>query len=123
MKKRLRSFVYAFHGIKELTAHTPNARIHLSIAFLVIVLGFVFRVSASEWIAIAICIGMVLGMEAINSALENISDFVCKETNIHIKKIKDLAAGGVLLVAMASFVVGCIIFIPKILSCLGCPLN
>lgn len=121
MKKRLRSFVYAFSGIKELIAHTPNARIHLVIAFMTIVLGFAFRISNSEWIAVCICIGMVLGMEALNSALENLSDFVCKETDHRIKKVKDLAAGGVLLVAIASFAVGCIIFLPKIRACLnGC---
>lgn len=115
-KKRILSFNYAFEGIKTLFSETPNALIHLVAAIMAITMGFLFSVSTDEWLAIIIVIGMVFAMEAINTAVETLSDFACKE-EIHprIKKVKDLAAGGVLFAAIAAFGVGVIIFLPKII--------
>lgn len=118
LKKRIASFRYAFQGIATLFSDEPNAVIHLAITVLVIVLGFIFDISAGEWIAIVICIGLVLAMEAINSAIENLSDFCSKEIHPFIKKAKDLSAAAVVFCAAASLVVGIIIFLPKLLNLL-----
>ena len=116
IKRRLKSFRYAFSGLRVLVREEHNARIHLFATVCVIVMGVLFRISCTEWVAVALAIGLVFGMEAINSAVENICDFVCPERDARIKKIKDLAAAAVLLSAIAALAVGLFIFIPKIMS-------
>lgn len=114
--KRLKSFSYAFNGMKILIKEEHNARIHLFATIIVLLAGLVFRISTNEWIAIILSIGFVISLEIINSAIENIADFISPEKNEKIKKIKDLSAAGVLISAITSFVIGLIIFVPKILK-------
>jgi undecaprenol kinase/diacylglycerol kinase (ATP) len=116
IKKRLKSFHYAFNGLKILIKEEHNARIHLTVTIIVIVACFLLSLSSWEWIAVIFCIGLVIASEIINSAIENLSDFVCKEKNYNIKKIKDLSAAAVLISAIAAFVIGLIIFLPKIIT-------
>ncbi|MBR4512019.1 MAG: diacylglycerol kinase family protein [Bacteroidales bacterium] len=116
IKRRLKSFRYAFSGLRVLVREEHNARIHLFATVCVIVMGVLLRISCTEWVAVALAIGLVFGMEAVNSAVENICDFVCPERDARIKKIKDLAAAAVLLSAIAALAVGLFIFIPKIMS-------
>ncbi len=116
-KERIRSFSYAFQGVRTLFSETPNARIHVVIIALVIVLGFWLHISRMEWIAVCILFGVVPATEAINSAIEKLADFACGG-RIHpsIKKAKDLAAAAVLLTAIASVVAGVLIFLPKLIE-------
>ena len=113
-RKRLKSFVYAFNGMRILLLEEHNARIHLFAAIFVVAAGLFFRIEPSEWMAIFISMGGVFGMEAINSAIENLADFVTEEKQEKIRKAKDLAAAGVLFFAIAAALVGAMIFIPKI---------
>ena len=119
-KKRLKSFKYAFNGLKILIREEHNARIHIFIAVCVLVAGLFFEISADEWIAVTLCIGMVIALEMINSTIENLADFVSPEKHDRIKKVKDLAAGAVLLGAVVAVVVGLIVFLPKIIIVLVC---
>lgn len=112
--KRIASFRYAFNGLKILITEEHNARIHLLAACCVVIAGIVFKISTAEWIVVIFCIGWVIALEIINSAIETLADFISKEKNDTIKKIKDLSAGAVLVAAIASAVVGLIIFLPKI---------
>ena len=73
-----------------------------------------FGLSSMEWIVICLCIGLVLSAEAVNSAIEALADRVSPAYDEAIKRTKDLAAGAVLLLAIASAVVGLIIFLPKL---------
>ncbi|MDR2146128.1 MAG: diacylglycerol kinase family protein [Tannerella sp.] len=116
LRRRFKSFKYAFNGMKILFREEPNAKIHVFISVGVLVAGFVFRISAGEWMAVLLCIGWVIALEALNSAIENISDFVSPEKHEMIKKIKDLAAGAVLLGVIVSVIVGLIVFLPKIIA-------
>jgi len=116
LKKRLLSFKYAINGLKILFREESNAKIHLFITICVLVAGFAFRISGGEWIAVILCIGLVIALESINSAVENVADFVSPEKHETIEKIKDLAAGAVLIGAVASAVVGVIVFLPKIIE-------
>ena len=70
--------------------------------------------SQTEWMAVVIVIGAVLSAEAINSSIESLADLVSPEYNEAIKKTKDLAAGAVLIMAIAAAIVGSIIFFPKL---------
>jgi len=112
-RERLAGFRCAFNGLKILINEEHNALIHLFVACCVVIAGFVFQISKNEWIAIIFCIGLVIALELINSAIENTADFVSKERSETIKKIKDLSAGAVLVAAIASAVIGLIVFLPK----------
>jgi diacylglycerol kinase len=112
--KRLQSFRYAFHGLRILVREEHNARIHLVATLCVIAAGFCFRVSALEWIALLFAMGFVFVAETLNTALENLSDFVSPEKHESIRKIKDLSAAAVLISAFTALITGIIIFAPKI---------
>ncbi len=116
MKKRLLSFKYAFQGIATLVRTQPNFIIHIFATFVVIGGGFYFGLSATEWCLLVFAIGMVLSAEAFNSGLEFLTDLVSPEYNELAGKTKDVAAGGVLLAAMAAAIIGFIIFLPKIIE-------
>ena len=81
-------------------------------------MGFVFKISAGEWIAVIFCIGFVFALELINTSIENMADFVSQDYHNSIKKTKDLAAGAVLISAIAAVITGLIIFVPKIIELL-----
>ena len=115
-RKRLRSFGYAFNGIRLLITREHNAWIHCFVAVCVVVAGILLGLSEMEWIAVVIVIGAVLAAEAVNSALEAIADFVSPEYSEAIKRTKDLAAGAVLIIAIAAAIVGGIIFFPKLIA-------
>ena len=116
LKERIASFRYAFNGLKILIKEEHNARIHLFAAVCVLIAGIVFKISTREWLVLIFCIGWVIALELINSAIENTADFISKEKSETIKKIKDLSAGAVLVAAIASAVIGLIIFLPKIMD-------
>lgn len=117
LRRRILSFKYAFRGVRTLFSETPNALIHLILAVLAVIMGFLFNISQTEWMAIIIVIGLVFAMEAINTAVETLSDYACnKKRHPAIKKVKDLAAAGVLLAAISALIVGIIVFLPKIIA-------
>lgn len=95
-----------------------NFRIDFVFAIFTVILGFICQISAIEWIVVIVCFGLVLGGETLNTALEAIVDMVSPEYHKLAGMAKDCAAGAALLFAAASFVVGCIIFIPKLLTLL-----
>jgi diacylglycerol kinase (ATP) len=114
IKKRARSFVYAFRGIVTLVRTQHNAWIHLIATFGVIVCGFIFNISNIEWSVIIFAIIIVWLAEAMNTAVEFLADAITREHNPLIEKAKDVAAGGVLITAIGAAVVGIIVFLPYI---------
>ena len=114
--KRLKSFTYAFNGLRILFREEHNSWIHLFATVCVIGAGFVFRISPLEWVAVAFAIGMVFAGEIFNSAVEDLSDVVCPERDDRIEKVKDLSAAAVLVNAIVALTIGLIIFIPKIIA-------
>ena len=114
-RARLKSFVFAFEGLRWFFKYKHNARIHGIAAILVLLLALVFRVSASDLIALLLSIALVLAAELINSAIEKIMDLLYPAQHPKVKIIKDLAAAAVLVTAIVAAAVGLIIFIPKIL--------
>ncbi|AEA44362.1 diacylglycerol kinase family protein [Fluviicola taffensis] len=111
---RIKSFKYAFAGLKILFIEEHNARIHLVSALIAIILGVVLKISLNEWIVLVIVMGLVFICELINTSLEAMADFASPEKHPQIKKVKDLAAASVLIGALVALVVGIIIFCPKI---------
>ena len=113
---RIKSFRYAFNGLRVLFWEEHNARVHLVITVIVLVLGAVFSISPLEWITVVFAIGFVFVTEILNTAIEDIADFISPQRDERIKRIKDLGAAAVVIAAATAVVVGVIIFLPKILQ-------
>ena len=116
MPKLIDSFAHAFNGIAKAFATQRNMQIHGVILVIALIGGFYFNINSAEWIAIIICSGMVLSAEIINTAIEEIVNFISPGMNPKAGLIKDLAAGAVLITAIAAIIVGLIIFVPKMIS-------
>ncbi|MDG2451086.1 MAG: diacylglycerol kinase family protein [Saprospiraceae bacterium] len=114
LQSRIRSLGYAFEGILSLFKSEPNAKIHLGAAILVVLLGIYFKVNSYEWCILILCISMVFSAEMINTSIESFCDFYSTEKNQQIKKVKDIAAGAVLITALSAIVAGTMIFWPYI---------
>jgi diacylglycerol kinase len=116
IKKRLKSFVYAFNGLVLLFKNEHNARIHLFVTVCVIAAGFLFKINILEWIAVIFAIGLVFVAEIINSSIEKLADFVSPDKHENIRIVKDLAAAAVFFAAIIAFIIGLIIFVPYIIK-------
>jgi len=110
LSKRLKSFGYALQGIRTLIVTQPHAQLHLLATIIVVTAGILVGLRRWEWVAIMLCIGMVWMAEALNTALEFLADEVSLEQRELIGKAKDIAAGGVLIVAMISVVIAALVF-------------
>lgn len=111
--RRKHAFQFAFYGIKELQRES-HFKIHIIVSCVVIIFGTAFRINATEWAIVSICIGGVLTAEAFNSAIETICDLVMPSRHPLVKRIKDISAGAVLMAASASALAGLFIFVPKV---------
>jgi undecaprenol kinase/diacylglycerol kinase (ATP) len=117
IRKVIKSFGYAFAGIKFFLGER-NIKIHIFVALLAIVSGFIFSIDMFEWIAVIFCISIVISLEIINTMIEEVIDYVCSVKNGKAMIIKDLAAAAVLVSAISSVIIGLIIFVPKIIKLL-----
>ena len=115
-KARLKSFVYAWEGVVFFLKSEHNAQIHLAATVVVLVLSVTLGVSKWEAIAVVFSIAFVWVAEMINTAIEKTADFISPEKHSQIKRIKDVAAGAVLVASIAAALVGCIVFIPKLMT-------
>ncbi|MBI3520569.1 MAG: diacylglycerol kinase family protein [Bacteroidetes bacterium] len=104
-----KSFIYAFNGIK-LSLKQRNMKIHVACALLTVVLGWLLHITATEWCVVLICIGIVLSLETINTAIESFVDLVEPAHHPVAGKIKDLAAAAVLVFSVISAIIGLLIF-------------
>ncbi len=116
LRSRIKSFGYAFNGLKTVAVQEHNFRVHLLAAVVAITAGFYFNIDKYEWIAVIIMVALVLCLEMVNASVEKLSDVVSPQKNKKIKAIKDITAAAVLVAAIASLFVAALIFIPKIVS-------
>lgn len=118
--KRLgRSFKAAFSGIKETYIKEQNIKIHTIMAMLVVICGFLFKISYAEWLVCLVLIGFVLMAEFFNTAIEYVVDLASPDIHPLAKAAKDTASAGVLMMAILSAVIGLIIFVPKFIEFIG----
>jgi diacylglycerol kinase (ATP) len=111
---RIKSIGYAFKGSVLLLKTESNIKIQFIIGIIVIILGFYFQISSTEWILQILTIALVMSVEGLNTAIEKIADFIHPEYHKKIGFIKDVAAGAVFITAICSIIIGLIIYIPKI---------
>ncbi|NJW51360.1 diacylglycerol kinase [Salinimicrobium oceani] len=111
---RIKGGGYAIKGAWLLLKHEPSIQVQFVLAILVTAAGFYFDITATEWILQLLAIGLVMGTEGLNTAIENIADFVHPDYHIKIGLIKDVAAGAVFFTAVIAAIIGVIIYFPYI---------
>ncbi|MES2285412.1 MAG: diacylglycerol kinase family protein [Bacteroidota bacterium] len=114
ISNRIKSFGFAIEGIITFFKTQHNAWIHAFATVIVVVLGFALNVNNTEWLFLITAIALVFISEMLNTAIEFLTDIVSPDYNLKAKKVKDVAAGAVLISAIAAVVVGLIVFLPKL---------
>lgn len=109
----------AWNGLIVALKTQPNYKIHFFLSVLAVLLGFVLKISYIEFLIITALIFTGFAFETVNTAIEEATDAIDKEWREDIKLAKDTAAGAMLVFAMGAFVIGAIIFVPKIINLLG----
>lgn len=115
IKRFFNSFVCAFSGIISALKTEQNLIFDFIIAILTVILGFVLKISTTEFILVILAIGLVISMELINTAIEYVVDMAMPEIHPLAKLGKDISSGAVLISAIMALVVGLIIYLPKII--------
>lgn len=111
---RFKSVGFAAKGAFKLITTEHSVMVQSSLACVMIIAGFYFQISHEEWLVQTLAIGLVLGVEGLNTAVEKIADFIHPNYHEKIGFIKDIAAGAVFFAAMTAIAIGCIIYIPKL---------
>lgn len=112
----LESFKYAWEGIRVAYTEERNIRKHVYSTIIVFVLGFLFSFNTKEYLWLTMACFIVIFSELINTIFENLVDLVTNEYHPLAKKVKDIAAGTVLISSFFAVVIGTLLFLPKILS-------
>jgi diacylglycerol kinase len=116
LRSRVQSFRHAFAGLAFVVRHEPNMRIHIAAAILAVVLGWLLQIDAVEWRWLILAIGLVLGAEALNTAVEQACNAITRNQNAAIKVAKDAAAGAVLIAAATAALIGASVFAPHVIA-------
>lgn len=116
LKKHHISFKNAFNGINWAFTTQPNFKVHLSLSFLVIILGMIYKISYIEVTILMLVIVMGLVTEMVNTSIEAMTDLISTEWKKEAKIAKDVSAGMMLLIALGAIFIASLIFIPKMLK-------
>ena len=119
MKKFIYSVQVALRGVKQFFSRERNGKIQIAFGAAAIILGITVSISSFQWLIVLLCIGLVISLEMINSAIERYCDLVTTDFHPGIKIIKDVAAGAVLVASITSLIIGLIIFIPALVQFLN----
>ncbi len=115
-KPLLKTLSYGFNGILYTLKHERNMVIHFLVIILVIIAGIVFKITFVEWGVCFVLFALVLSLELMNTAIENVVDLVTEEKKTKAKVAKDASAGAVLVSAIFAVIIGISIFLPRLLE-------
>lgn len=110
---RLKSMGFALGGAYKLITTEHSIMVQSMIGCLLIIAGFYFEISTTEWLFQVLVIGLVLSIEGLNTAVEKIADFIHPQYHEKIGFVKDIAAGAVFFAALTALAVILIIYVPK----------
>lgn len=110
---RIRAVGYAAKGAFLLLKNEASIKVQATIAIAVTIAGCYFELSTTEWIMQVFAIGLVMTAEGLNTAIEEMANFIHPDFNKKIGYIKDVAAGGVFFAAIVALILGCLIYYPK----------
>lgn len=113
IQREIQSFANAFRGL-GLVLMERHMRFHFIMFLGAVALGRIFQITTMEWIAIFLTGALVIVAECLNSALERLCNHLHPERHLAIRRVKDIAAGGVLFAAMVALVIGVMIFLPYV---------
>lgn len=116
LEKKIHNIRFALNGIRIAWQEEFSFRVQTYAAALILLLGWFFTISVTEWLMVIFMIGIVLSAEVFNTALEELCDKYKTDPDPHIGKIKDLGAAAVLIASATALVVGIVIFIPHLFS-------
>lgn len=111
---RIKSVGYAFKGAVFLLRTEPSIKVQFGLGVLLTFTGFYYQISTTEWLIQFLAIGLVVSIEGINTAIEELANFIHPEHHKKIGIIKDIAAGAVFMASIFAIVAGLIIYLPKI---------
>ena len=111
---RLKSIGFALKGALYLLKTEASIQVQFALTILITALGFYFNISRMEWMFQLLAVGIVMGIEGLNTAIEAMSDFIHPENHNKIGLIKDIAAGAVFIASIFALMIGLIIYIPRI---------
>jgi diacylglycerol kinase len=111
-----RSFACARAGILHGVRTQRNVRIHAAATGVVMLLAATFRITAAEWTAVLLAIGLVWAAELLNTAIEAVVDLISPEDHDLARIAKDTSSGAVLAAAAAALLVGIVVFAPRLWS-------
>ncbi len=109
-------FLHAFEGLWQALRSQRNLRIHLGSTIAVAIMGWLLALTNVEWAILTLAIGLVWAAELFNTAVEHTVDLISPTPHPMAKMAKDVAAAAVLVTAIASAIVGLIIFIPHLID-------
>ena len=113
-KSVLISFKYAFDGIFYVFKYSKNFKIQLCMGFFSVILGYLLKISKSNYLVLVATIVSVLILEILNTSIESLVDLIIKKKFSKLAKVsKDCSAGAVLLASINSVIIALYIFIPK----------
>ncbi len=112
----LRKFYYAFYGFYIAFREEKSMLIHTFVSILVLVFSAAIKLSVTQWPVIVLTIALVVTLELINTAIENIVDIISFKYNLNAKKVKDISAAATMVVALASISISLLVFIPRIIE-------
>ena len=115
-KNVFQSLEKAYAGFLFIAKHHKHFRTELLLALCAIFLGFELTLSRGEWLALILAINIGLISEIFNTGIEEICNLITRDHHISIKIIKDVAGSAVFLSALFSYIIGLIIFIPKVIA-------
>lgn len=113
---RLRSLKFAMVGLYKLCTTEDSIISQLSIGALVMIAGWYFDISRTEWLFQIMALGLVLAVEGLNTAVEKTADFIHPDYHKKIGFIKDISAGAVTFAALTAVAIGLFIYLPKIFN-------
>lgn len=118
LKKFFYSFVFPIRGLRYAYRNEQNLAVDVGVALIVIIAGFLLKVSIGEWAILTLTIGMVISLELVNTAIEAVVDLVTEKYHPLARVAKDTSAAAVFICAIAAAIEGIIIFLPKIINLL-----
>lgn len=111
----IKSFGFAFEGLRAAIVKGRNFRIQIAIGILAIIFGLIVKLSSNEWLDLVIVITLVLILELVNTSIEALVDLVSPEIREKAKLAKDVAAATVLVASIASIAIGILLFVSHLL--------
>ncbi|MEL6389838.1 MAG: diacylglycerol kinase family protein [Bacteroidota bacterium] len=116
MRSRIHAFRCALNGLIIAFDEEPHFKFHVVATVLVVIAGVLLQVDTRSWLILALAVGLVMSTELLNTAIENICDFLTTEQHPAIKRIKDVAAGAVLVSSITAVVIAVLVFGPLVMS-------